>query len=119
MDPIPYFYKPINRMAILIRPKQPFFDWLNTAAPEPGGPINHVEEHTVYLIREMDNNDLARNWVKRHFDKLFVNELNDWITDESTWPENRNYKLFTQWFDVEIHSMVLDLEEGPVEKDVF
>lgn len=49
--------------------------------------------------------------------RAFVNELNDWCTDENRWPQHRTHKLFTEWFSVEVHSMVLDLEEGPVTKE--
>jgi hypothetical protein len=54
--------------------------------------------------------------IKKNYDDLFANELNDWCTDEDTWPQNRNYKLFVDWFDIEIYSMLLDLEDTPVKK---
>ena len=118
MDPIPYFFEPVNRNAIILKPKQAFLDWLQATDPDKENPLTILDEHNVYLIREMDSNDDVRRWVKKHFDQLFVNELNDWFTDEGLWPKNRTYSLFTSWFDVEVHSMVLDMEEGPVEKDL-
>lgn len=114
MEPIPYFYEPIDRNAILIRPEQPFYDWLNTVYPGGG---NEKDECNIYLVREMESNEKVLAWVKRHFDELFVNELNDWNTDEGRWPQKRTYTMFAEWFTVEVHSMVLDLEEGPVTKE--
>ena len=38
-------------------------------------------------------------------------------TDEDQWPADRDHALFATWFSVEVHSMVLDLEEGPVTKE--
>jgi hypothetical protein len=116
IDPIPYFYEPIDRNAILVRPKKPFYGWLNKIFKEEN-PISEKEENNIYLIREMGSNEDIKKWIKKNFDNLFVNELNDWYTDESGWPTNRTYKMFCDWFDVEVHSMVLDLEEFPVTKD--
>lgn len=53
----------------------------------------------------------------QHFDELFVNELNGWCTDEESWRQPRTYALFAAWFSVEVHSMVLDLEDRPVRKE--
>jgi len=33
-EPIPYFYDSIDRNAIIVRPKEPFYDWLNSVFPE-------------------------------------------------------------------------------------
>ena len=116
MEPIPYFYESIDRNAILVRPKQPWFDWAKSISGDDLA-MNSRDECNIYLIREMDNNEAVERWVKKHFDELFVNELNDWCTDEARWPADRNYKMFAAWFVVEVHSVVLDLEEGPVTKE--
>lgn len=79
--------------------------------------ITEKDENTIYLIREMDSNDQIRNWVRRNFDVFFINELNDWCTDEEEWPKKRTYKMFADWFDIEAHSMILDLEETEISKD--
>ena len=115
-ESIPYFYEPINRNAILVRPKKPFFDWLELIFHEEQT-ISDTEENNIYLIREMGSNENIKKWIKKNFDNIFVNELNDWYTDESVWPPNRTYKMFSEWFEIEIHSMVLDLEEFPVTKE--
>lgn len=116
MEPIPYFFESIDRNAILVRPKQPFFDWVNSTF-EDMDPINEKDECNIYLVHEKANNDEVLRWVRLHFDDIFMNELNDWCTDEDRWPQKRTYALFTQWFSVEVHSMVLDLEDDPVTKE--
>lgn len=116
MEPIPYFYNSIDRSAIVVKPKKPFFDWVNSIYPDDE-PISEKEENNIYLIREMDNNEQALNWIKRNFDALFTNELNDWYTDEIKWPKKRTFKMFSNWFDIEFCSMVLDLEEFDITKD--
>ncbi|MFP4024547.1 MAG: hypothetical protein ACLFVR_08470 [Thiohalospira sp.] len=116
MEPIPYFYDSIDRNAIVVRPKQPFFDWLNKIFQDED-PIVISEENNIYLVKEMDSNGLVLEWVKRNYDHIFVNELNDWYTDEKAWPQNRTYKMFSEWFEFEICSMILDLEDYPVTKE--
>lgn len=116
MEPIPYFFESIDRNAILVRPKQPFFDWVNSTF-EDMDPINEKDECNIYLVHEKANNDEVLRWVRLHFDDIFMNELNDWCTDEDRWPQKRTYALFAQWFSVEVHSMVLDLEDDQVTKE--
>jgi hypothetical protein len=116
MEQIPYFYDSINRNAIIVRPKKPFFDWLLSVYPDED-PVMDKDENNIYLIREMDSNEQIRDWIKRNFDGLFMNELNDWYTDQLKWPENRTYKMFTDWFDIEFCSMVLDLEDADITKE--
>lgn len=115
MNPIPYFYDCINRNAIVVKPKKPFFDWLNHLFPED--PMHEKPETNIYLIKEKNSNEEIERWISRNFDQLFQNELNDWHTDERAWPQKRTYKLFKEWFDFEIHSMVLDLEETEITKE--
>ncbi|MDD3685909.1 MAG: hypothetical protein PHE56_03990 [Bacteroidales bacterium] len=54
-EPMPYFYDSINRNAIVIKPKKPFFDWINGIYPDD--PITNVEEGNIYLIHEKDKNE--------------------------------------------------------------
>lgn len=109
MEPIPYFYDSINRNAILIKPKQVLFDSVNSIYPE--SPLEGISESTVYLVKERDSNEAIEKWLKKNFDNIFQNELNNWHTDEKDWPQKRSYKQFTEWFDCEIHSMIVDMEE--------
>jgi hypothetical protein len=115
MEPMPFYFDSINRNAFIIRPKAPFFNWLSTVFPEED--IDKKEECNVYLLREMDHNGQIHDWIKRNFGDIFENELNDWYTDEAKWPSNRDIKMFNEWFEIEVHSMVLDIEETEITKD--
>lgn len=117
IDPIPYYYDSINRNAIVVKPRQALFDWVNLIYPDDPVDANLADEGTVYLVKERDSNEEIKNWLKRKFDSIFVNELNNWHTNENDWPKNRTYKQFVEWFEIEIHSMVLDMEETEIEKD--
>ena len=116
IKPIPYFYEAIDRNAIIVRPKKPFYSWINSVSPDDK-PVNEKDENNIYLIREMDSNEHILRWIKRNFEMIFVNELNDWYANEAKWPESRTYKMFSEWFDVEICSMILDMEEYGLTKE--
>lgn len=101
----------IDRTAIILRPLQPFVDWLANLYP---GEQHDVGEMTTYLISA--ENDDVEAWLKKKYDKLFILELEGWHTNKKDWPKKRNYKMFKQWFHFELSTMVYDLEEEPIFK---
>ena len=50
---------------------------------------------------------------------IFESELLGWSTDDSTWPAERTYEMFRQWFDIEINSMMIDLCHDRVRVDTL
>jgi len=101
----------INRSAIIIKPKQPFIDWHNSLYPD--SKMDEVDID-IYLV-DGDINDLEK-FLKKNFDKLFKMVLEDWHTNKKEWPQKRNYKMFKQWFRIEISETVYDLEKKPILK---
>ncbi|MBN2729194.1 MAG: hypothetical protein JXR53_08205 [Bacteroidales bacterium] len=102
----------IDRSAIVLKPQQPLFDWINKLYPE--NKIFEVEECNIYLVNE-EIDDLEK-WLSKKFDKFFMMELDAWHTNKKEWPQKRNYKMFKQWFQVDISTMIYDLEKRPVLK---
>jgi len=102
----------INRYAIVVKPLKPFADWLFNLYPEDGFP--EFIECSIYLI----NDEIAdlEVWLKKKFDKFFMLELEAWNTNKKEWPQKRTYKMFKQWFQVELSTMVFDMEKHPVSK---
>ncbi len=109
------YYDTINRNAILIKAKKPFYDWINYVAPE--FPVVDNDEGTVYLVKELDTKTKIENWLKKNYDLIFKNEMKDYHTDENDWPQKRTYKVFKEWFDIEISSMVVDMLEEPIVRE--
>ncbi|WP_310993899.1 hypothetical protein [Aequorivita marina] len=101
----------INRSAITLKPLQPFLDWFSNLYP---GELDEANETNAYLVSE-DIDDVEA-WLKKKFDKLFMIELEGWHTNKKDWPKRRTYKMFKQWFQVDISTMVYDLENEPVSK---
>lgn len=71
------------------------------------------------LILPAEDADDARRFVQQRYRQLFEAELADWCEDESLWPQNISPNLFQQWFRVEIHSVLTDLVEEPLEREAF
>jgi len=102
----------IDRSAIVVKPLKPFADWLIKLYPEDGYP--EFMESSIYLVN--DEIDDLEAWLKKKFDKFFMFELENWHTFKKEWPQKRNYKMFKQWFQVELSTMVFDMEKKPVSK---
>ena len=56
------------------------------------------------------------SWLKKRFDRFFQLELEEWHADKKEWPQKRNYKMFTEWFEISFSSFVMDMENTPIAK---
>ena len=112
----------INRIAVIIRYKEPFVIWINTSDPyddDPGITAESAnEDNNVYLIDDRYAENFEA-WLKRNFKTLFDNELYGWYTDQSLWPEKRDLRTFRKWFAVEYFTVVLDLGRGGIFDDDY
>ena len=47
---------------------------------------------------------------------LFKAMLEGWVTDEACWPKNRTFEMCCEWFEVQMSSIVQDLDlDEPLE----
>jgi hypothetical protein len=109
----------LNRSAIVVKPMQPFLDWLHTADPTSCDITlcEVVDEPTIYLIPECDSEEDIREVLRELCEEIFVEQLAGWLTDESTWPQDRSFDIFCRWFDWQhhsMHSMLIDLCDEPL-----
>lgn len=101
----------IDRSVAIIKPKQPFLDWLEN---QPDWDLDMTlddlrEDSNAYLVPEYDSTEQAMRYIERNHKAIFEWELFGWYTDEAMWPEKLTLSVFRRWFDVEIHEMVIDL----------
>jgi len=112
----------VNRSIALIRPKAPFLDWLQHL---PGDLAEQVEldaltrDCNALLIPAADDYESAIDFVLQHYRILFQAELADWCDDEQYWPDLLSPALFLEWFEVEIHSVLTDMVDTPLEREPF
>lgn len=108
-------FSSVRRTALVLQPKKPFYDWLNSMYPEDENPES-CSDPDVYLLPDYESIAQMENWLKRNFDWLFCEQLNEWYTDEDGWPQKRTFKLFKEWFNYSLHTMVWDGVQGPIDK---
>ena len=110
----------VNRCAITVQAKQAFLDWLRSL-PDPVSVEMTLElinnEPHVYLLPEYEDANEQDKLLRQFFDIVFEMELDGWWTVEGDWPQNRNLKMFSKWFDIEFHSVVEDLVDAPLIDD--
>jgi len=109
----------INRTAVIVKPKQPFIDWLNSMPEDSSNyTLEHISKDNItFLIPEYDSPNGAVDYIRKKHSLIFEWELWGWITAEEYWPKNRNWKMFNDWFEIEINSEVFDLVDGRIEKE--
>ena len=115
MEPIPYYYDNINRSALVVKPKQPFIDWLVSIESENKN-VEEDLEGDVYLLPDFEEISQMKIWLKKNYDAIFSDQLNNWYTDATCWPQHRTFEKFAGWFDYSLHTMILDTEETKIEK---
>ncbi|MFQ6092924.1 MAG: hypothetical protein ACE5OR_09610 [bacterium] len=111
----------VDRGIIIVRKKQPYLDWVrNLPDPDYDVTLQRLNaDSTAYLIPLFDDYQEGESFIKENYRLIFEHELNGWHLDEKDWPRDRTYKRFKEWFDIELHSMALDLVQGDIEKEEF
>jgi len=79
----------IDRFVAIIKPKQPFLDWLESL---PDWDLDMTleklrEDSNAYLVPEYDSTEQAMRYIERNHKAIFEWELWSWYTDETSWPE--------------------------------
>ncbi len=68
------------------------------------------------VIESALQNELMR-WLAHHHKQLFEDEQNGWYTDPKLWPRDRSLKVLQEWCSFELHTVVVDAGETPLEDD--
>lgn len=76
--------------------------------------LDDIKETRTYLISE-DIEDIDK-WLAKKFDKQFIFELESWHTTKKEWPQKRNYKMFKEWFKIDISRLIYDFEKNSIIK---
>ncbi len=111
----------VNRAVAIIKPRQPYLDWAKSL-PGPADDVTLDElrtDCTAILIPDFDTPAKSEAFIAGRAGNLFEMELEAWDRDPTTWPKDRSYQAFREWFDVEIHSIVLDATDDDIVREVF
>ena len=105
-------YLLVNRCAISVLPKSPFWEWVNQADEINEEFIfERANDSNIYLIpdyeSETDITVAIEKYLRENFDEIFISELEAWNMDPTTYPQI-TYDLFREWFDTHSHTMIFD-----------
>lgn len=109
----------INRSAIVVKPAQPFLDWLHRVDSTSA----HLTledlrlEPTIYLLPECESEAEAIEYLREVCNEVFEEQLNGWYRVPSAWPSERDLNAFSRWFEFSLHSMIVDLCEDSIEHE--
>ncbi len=111
----------INRAVAIIKPRQPYLDW---AINLPDAPTDLTlddlrRDCTAILLPEADELAEAEVFIARIYTAIFEMELEAWSRDRRVWPATRTYHTFREWFDLEVHSTVLDAASGRITHEAY
>lgn len=109
----------LNRTAILVKPVQPFLDWLHEVDPanREFTLADIQSDATIYLIPDSDSEVEAREFLAGVCGQIFEDELEGWNTDVPSWPRVRDLRTFERWFEWSCHSLVADLSDEDLIED--
>lgn len=112
----------VNRNVLLVKPRKPFVDWANRL---PGAETLKVSEGELrndclsVLIPDFAHEEQATAYIQTIYRFLFEEMLFSWCTDDKLWPKQRSFRTFQQWFDIEMHSMIVDTVEDEIRREEF
>jgi len=110
----------INRTAVVIKPKKPFFDLMKWVYKDHFDVEKDADyqnqDPVVYLLPAIDSIEEMEVWLSENFDVIFREQLNTAIKCGELLVEIRTFKIFKEWFDYSLHSEVWDTVESPVIK---
>lgn len=105
--------EPLNRVALIVRPKRRYKEWADSVAAGDDDSIFDLDEArlapAVYLVAPPADLSLSE-LIDEYAADIFDEQLEAWHTDESQWPVNRSPHVFRDWFDVTVTEPVVDLD---------
>jgi hypothetical protein len=106
----------LNRSALVVKPKQPFLEWLHAADPTSARLTlaDLSREPTIYLIPECETPADVDDVLCELSEEIFTEQLAGWYTEPETWPQDRSFDIFCSWFEYQHHSMLVDLSDEPL-----
>ena len=105
----------LNRAVLVVRYREPYLRWAASLDDKASAHAAGLRTAmSVYLVPEDPAEENETPPLEEFFETIFTRELETWWTDESRWPEKRDFVTFQQWFEVTGHSMVMDLGTGPI-----
>ncbi len=103
----------LNRSVVIVKPLRPYLEWAKGDDAEGFAELvfeNLRREPHVYLLPEYEDPTSQQEVLEEFWPALFEAMLGGWVTDEAFWPKKRTPRMFQEWFEIQMSSMVQDLD---------
>ncbi len=110
----------INRYALVIRPTSYLLSWAIKEDPQLADDIDPTDNEdlaTVFLLPEFSDMDQAEEWLEQNFRYPLENLLEEWVSDDSKWPDLLTFDHFNQYAEYTITDMVIDTLDAEYDED--
>jgi hypothetical protein len=101
----------LNRTAVSLVPREPYLQWANSL-PDQSYRLEPEDARTFaanFLIPTFDTKDERITYIATRSAEMFKRALEMWNEDVSQWPKRRDHLALREWFDVEVHDLLIDL----------
>jgi hypothetical protein len=85
----------INRVAVLVRPKEPYLAWARQL-DEEGPSIHEMAIEDLSAVYLMESADDPEPILRRRFGIIFEEQLESWHRIPGDWPLRRTYDMFRE-----------------------
>jgi hypothetical protein len=104
----------LNRSAVMVRPKAPYIAWAQSVHEDEEMTPEQIEtalledEPTLYLVPACEEDEEIVETLNDFSELIFEEELEAWSTDPETWPTDRSFEVFQEWFEIMVVRGVVD-----------
>ena len=101
----------LNRHILVVKPKQPFYDWANEISPK-----HQKMDKTMFRTYLISEDIHPKEWLKGNYKRIFdleCFEMTDFLEEV---PRKVSFKMFQEWFAVEFSVSIYDCEAFKIEK---
>lgn len=104
----------VDRTAVVLKPTEKFLNWLKSADSDmPDLTLAQIRTNcSVYLVPQFDEPEAVVSYFDERYQEIFAAEIAGWDVPQSEWPEDMSLQAFWEYFEVEIHDMVLDTDDA-------
>jgi hypothetical protein len=103
----------VDRTAVVLKPTQRFLDWLKSTDDNlPELTLEQIRSNcSVFLVPEFDTPEAVVAYFDERYRQIFEAEISAWEVEKKDWPQDMGLQAFWEFFDVEIHDSVFDLDD--------
>ena len=100
----------VDRAILVVKPKRPYVQWASADGDDVTANLDDLRGDSVaYAVPCFEDEAEMRDVLRHCWSSIFEHELRSWDEDRAKWPQQRTFEMFLEWFDIEPHSLVLDI----------